>query len=113
MSDKKRDSISRRNFGRRAALAGLATAVSPSDLVAQGRGGNQTPLPPQDQAEVDAKFTDMVRKYGDRLSEDQKTRARGVLARHQRMLMRVREFPLQNGDAPATELHLFPKGIKE
>jgi hypothetical protein len=113
MSEKRRDSISRRNFGRHAAWAGLATAVSPSDLVAQGRGGNQTPLPPQDEAEVDAKFTDMVRKYGDRLTEDQKTRARGVLARHQRMLMRVREFPLENGDAPATELHLFPKGIKE
>ncbi len=113
MSEKQRDSISRRNFGRRAAWAGLATAVSPSDLAAQGRGGNQTPLPPQDRAEVDAKFTDMVRKYGDRLSEDQKTRARGVLARHQRMLMRVREFPLENGDAPATELHLVPKGVKE
>jgi hypothetical protein len=112
MSEKQRDSISRRNFGRRAALAGLATALNPSDLVAQGRG-NQTPLPPQDQAEVDAKFTDMVRKYGDRLTEDQKTRARGVLGRHQRMLMRVREFPLENGDAPATELHPYPKGLKE
>lgn len=112
MSEKQKDPISRRNFGRRAAWAGLATALSPAELVAQGRG-NQTPLPPQDQAEVDAKFTDMVRKYGGRLTEDQKTRARGVLARHQRMLMRVREFPLENGDAPATELHLYPKGIKE
>jgi hypothetical protein len=113
MSEKQRKSISRRNFGCRAAWAGLATALSPSALVSQGRGGNQTPLPPQDQAEVDAKFADMVRKYGDRLTEDQKTRARGVLARHQRMLMRVREFPLENGDASATELHLYPKGIKE
>ena len=98
MSEKQRDSISRRNFGRRAAWAGLATAVNPSDLAAQGRGGNQT-ASAAGPAEVDAKFTDMVRKYGDRLSEDQKTRARGVLARHQRMLMRVREFPLENGDA--------------
>jgi hypothetical protein len=118
MSGKQRDSISRRgisrrNFGRRAALAGLATALDPSDLAAQGRGGNQTPLPPQDQAEVDAKFTDMVAKYGDRFTEDQKTRARGVLARHQRMLMRVRKFSLENGDAPATEVRLNPKGLKE
>jgi hypothetical protein len=117
MSGKQRDSISRRgisrrNFGRGAAWAGLATALNPSDLVAQGRG-NQTPLPPQDQAEVDAKFTDMLAKYGDRLTEDQKTRARSVLARHQRMLMRVREFPLENGDAPATEVRLNPKGFKE
>jgi hypothetical protein len=113
MPGKQRDSISRRNFGRRAALTGLATALNPSDLTAQGRGGNQTPLPPKDQAEVDARFTDMVGKYGDRFTEDQKTRARGVLARHQRMLMRVREFPLENGDAPATELHLYPKGLGE
>jgi predicted component of type VI protein secretion system len=107
------DSISRRKFGRRAAFAGLATALTPSAALAQGRGGAQTTLPPQDQGEVDAKFADMVRKYGDRLTDDQKTRARGVLARHQRMLMRVREFPLENGDAPATELHLEPKIIKE
>lgn len=113
MPGKQRDSISRRNFGRSATWAGLATALNPSDLVAQGRGGNQPPLPPHDQAEVDAKFTDMVAKYGDRFTEDQKTRARGVLTRHQRMLMRVREFPLENGDAPATGLHLYPKGLKE
>ena len=112
MSQKQRGRISRRNFGRRAAWAGLATALSPSALVAQGRG-NQSPLPPKDQAEVDEKFTDMVRKYGDRLTEDQKTRARGVLARHQRMLRRVRAFPLENGDRSATELQLYPKGIEE
>ena len=111
MSQKQRGRISRRNFGRRAGWAGLATALSPSALVAQGRG-NQSPLPPKDQAEVDAKFTDMVRKYGERLTEEQKTRARGVLGRHQRMLMRVREFPLENGDAPATELHLYAKGSR-
>ena len=105
-------SISRRSFGRRAVRAGLATSLSPSALVSQGRG-NQPPLPPQDQAEVDAKFSDMVRKYGDRLTEDQKMRARGVLARHQRMLMHIREFPLENGDAAATELYLYPQGIKE
>lgn len=113
MPGKQSDSISRRNFGSRAAWAGLATALNPSDLAAQGRGGNQTPLPPRDQAEVDAKFADMVTKYGDRFTDEQKTRARGALARHQRMLMRVREFPLENGEGPATELHLYPKGLKE
>ena len=113
MSEKQRDSISRRNFGRRAAWAGLARALSPAALLAQGRGGNQAPLPAQDQAEVDAKFADMIRKYGGRLTDEQKTRAHGVLARHQRMLMRVREFPLENGDAPATGLQLHPKGVKE
>jgi hypothetical protein len=62
---------------------------------------------------VDAKFEHMVLKYGDRLNDDQKTRARTVLARHQRMLMRVREFPLDIADAPATELKLYPKPRKD
>lgn len=57
---------------------------------------------------MDAKFSGVVRKYGDRLSDEQKTRVRGVLANHQRMLSRVRAFPLENSDAPATGLRLFP-----
>jgi len=86
--------------------------MDPAAVVAQGRGG-QTPLPPKDQAEVDAKLASVVRKYGDRLTEEQKTRVRGVLARHQRMLMRVQEFPLENGDAPATALRLITKDVRE
>ena len=62
---------------------------------------------------MDAKYANVVRKYGERLSEEQKTRVRTVLARHQRMLMRVREFPLENGDAPATGLRLQPKDTRD
>lgn len=112
MRQKNRAGISRRGFGRRAAWAAALSALDPAAAVAQGRGA-QPPLPPKDQAEVDAKFADVVRKYGDRLSEEQKTRVRTVLGRHQRMLMRVREFPLENGDAPATALRLYPKDLKE
>ena len=86
-----RDTLSRRAFGKRVALVAAAP---------QGRGG-QPPLPAEAQTEVDAKYAGVVRKYGDRLSDEQKTRVRTTLARHQRMLMRVREFPLENGDAPA------------
>ncbi len=107
MSLKKRDVISRRSFGRRAAWAAAASVLDPAPALPQGRG-QQTPLPPPDQAEVDAKFAGVIRKYGDRLSEEQKTRVRTVLGRHQRMLMRIREFPLENGDAPATGLRLYP-----
>jgi len=109
MAQKNKDAISRRGFGRRAALAAALGAVDPAAVVAQGRGG-QSALPAKDQAEVDAKFADVIRKYGDRLTEEQKTRVRTTLSRHQRMLMRVREFPLENGDAPATVLKLNPRG---
>ena len=95
-------------ISRRAAIAAAAGGLAVPAATPQGRGA-QPPLPAADQAEVEAKFADVVRKYGDRLSEEQKTRVRTVLARHQRMLMRVRAFPLENGDAPATGLRLYPK----
>ena len=103
MTDRTR--ISRRGFGRRAALAALAPAAATAAPQARIVG---PPLPASDQAEVDAKFANVVRQYGDRLDEDQRNRVRTVLARHQRMLMHVREFTLENGDAPATGLRLYP-----
>ncbi|MDR3701917.1 MAG: hypothetical protein P4L56_19870 [Candidatus Sulfopaludibacter sp.] len=108
----KRDVISRRSFGRRTAWAAAVSAFDPADALPQGRGP-QTPLPPDDQAEVDAKFAGVIRKYGARLSEEQKTRVRTVLGRHQRMLMRIREFALDNGDAPATGLRLYPRDTRQ
>lgn len=57
---------------------------------------------------MDAKFATVVRQYGGRLTDDQKTRVRTVLGRHQRMLARVRAFPIENSDPPATGLRLYP-----
>jgi hypothetical protein len=99
--------VSRRDLGRRAALSAAALALGAKEAAPQGRGG-QAGLAASDQAEVDAKFASVVRKYGDRLSEEQKTRVRGVLGNHQRMIARVRAFPIENPDAPATGLRLYP-----
>jgi hypothetical protein len=112
MGPAKRDVISRRSFGRRAAWTAAVSALDPTAALPQGRGP-QAPLPPGDQAEVDAKFASVIRKYGERLSEEQRTRVRTVLGRHQRMLMRIREFPLENGDAPATGLRLYPRDTRQ
>lgn len=100
--------ISRRGFGRRAAGLALAPAVVAAAAPAPQGRGQLPPLDSADQAEVDAKFANVIRQYGDRLNEEQKNRVRTVLARHQRMLSRIREFPLENGDAPATGLRLYP-----
>ena len=97
--------VSRRD-GIRAALLALAGAARPAIGIAQDR--NPDPLPAGEQAEVDAKFASIIRKYGDRLSEEQRTRVREVLVRHERMLHRVRAFALENGDAAATGLRLYP-----
>ena len=93
--------VSRREIGLRAALLAVGGAAGPAIGAAQdGRGPD--PLPAGEQAEVESKFASIIRKYGDRLSEEQRTRVRDVLARHERMLHRIRAFPLENSDSPAT-----------
>jgi hypothetical protein len=94
-----------RKFSRRTALAAMAAPLA-------AQGPPQQPLPAADQAEVDAKLASVIRKYGDRLSEEQRTRVRGVIARHHRMLMRVRAFPLENSDSTATGLRLYPNDTR-
>jgi hypothetical protein len=96
------------NASRRRFMLGAAAAISAPSLEPQENSAGAG-LPAADQAAVDAKYANVIRKYGDRLSEPQRTRAREVLTRHQRMLMRVREFALENGDAPATTLRLYPE----
>jgi hypothetical protein len=98
--------LSRRGFARRAALA--VAVGSSKDAAAVPQPQAQVPLDTADQAEVDAKFANVVRQYGSRLSDEQKTRVRGVLGRHQRMLARVRSFTIENSDPPATGLRLYP-----
>jgi hypothetical protein len=64
-------------------------------------------LSPQARAEIDAKVENVIRRWGDRLSEEQKTRARTIITRHVRMLETVRKFPVHNGDSPAAVLKLY------
>ena len=97
-----------RQVSRRKLMAGTAAALTATAVRAQ-ENDSGTGLPPPDQAAVDAKYANLIRKYGDRLSAAQRTRAREILVRHQRMLMRVRDFALENGDAPATGLRLQPE----
>ena len=55
---------------------------------------------------MEARYNNAVRQYGDRLSEEQRQRIRRILAANQRMMSHIREFPLDNGDTPATDLKL-------
>ena len=98
--------LSRRGFGRRVVLLAAAATQSNPGVAQDGRGPMS--LDAAEQAEVDAKYASVLRKYGTRLSEQQRTRVREVIGRHQRMLRSVRAFPLDNGDSPATGLRLYP-----
>jgi hypothetical protein len=101
--------ISRRRFNRRAAIAAVAgTAASPLLDSQEARS-----LPASDETAVDAKYANVIRKYGDRLSPAQRVRAREILVNHQRMLKRTRDFALENSDAPATGLRLYPSDAAE
>jgi hypothetical protein len=80
-------------------------------LTAQ-QNASRAELPAADQAAVEAKYANVIRKYGTRLSDAQRKRVRKTLIEHQRMLMRIRDFALENSDAPATGLRLHPSDIQ-
>ena len=95
--------ISRRRFAARAALTtALVPAAALPEAQAQQRGGPA--LSDSESGEVDARYAESMRKYGARLNDEQKQRIRGILTTNERMMSRVREFPLENGDSPASTL---------
>jgi hypothetical protein len=109
MSDPK--NISRRDFAVSAALATAAVAALPANLLAQEKPAAEaakaeTPQPPKlsaaSQAEVEERYAAILRKYGSRLSEEQKKDVHRNLISQQQGLDQVRAFPLENWDEPAT-----------
>jgi len=58
-------------------------------------------LSPAAQAEVQAKIASIFRKYGVRLSDEQKADIRRAVAETQDGLEQMRAFALENGDQPA------------
>jgi hypothetical protein len=54
--------------------------------------------------EVEARLTNIIRKYGNRLSIAQRDHLRRILAYNEKMLVSIRAFPLQNSDPPASVL---------
>jgi hypothetical protein len=111
------DEISRRQFGRNAAIAAAATLTAPALFATTTAGGGaarpqeKKPEPlegltPEQTAEVDARLANILRKYGNRFNDDQKARLRRILAQNERLMAPVRAFSLQNGDPPASVLRI-------
>jgi len=59
------------------------------------------------QAEVEMKVASIFRKYGDRLSDEQKTDIRRIMAESQEGLEKMRAFKLENGDQPADAFRAY------
>jgi hypothetical protein len=109
--------VSRRRFGRDAVLAGALTLSSVSLLTGKEHSagaGSASPgslgLGPDQAQEVEAKLSNIIRKYGDRLSFAQREHLRRILAYNEKMLASVRAFALQNGDPPASVLRISFSG---
>lgn len=116
-SESLKQAISRRQFGRKAAVAAAATFSVPALLAATAtstdaaRRQEKKPEPlegltAEQTAEVDARLANILRKYGSRFNNDQKARLRQILAQQERMMAPVRAFSLQNGDPPASVVRL-------
>ncbi|HJZ88966.1 MAG TPA: hypothetical protein VKN99_27535 [Polyangia bacterium] len=107
-----RGRLSRREFARTASYLAASAALLPAAASLQPRSAraqqppSPTPAVPKlsaaGQAEVEAKLAAIIRKYGDRLSAADKTELRRLLSQTQEGLTKLRAFPLDNPDEPAT-----------
>ena len=115
-------SMGRRRFALGAAAA-ATTALLPGnilsgDLLAETAQGPEksmeektraamAKLSASAQAEVEMKVASIFRKYGDRLSDEQKADIRRIMAESQEGLEKMRAFKLENGDQPADAFRAF------
>ncbi len=125
--------LGRRQFALGAAAA-ATTALIPKgngltlDVLAQAAAPNNQPFDPQSleaktkvamaklsasaQAEVEMKVASIFRKYGDRLSDEQKADIRRIMAESQEGLEKMRAFKLENGDQPADAFRAYRSEAK-
>ena len=85
-----------------ALAASASVGVQPVDFQAvEAATKAMAKLSASAQAEVEMKVASIFRKYGDRLSEEQKADIRRIMAESQEGLEKMRAFKLENGDQPA------------
>jgi hypothetical protein len=81
--------------------AGLLTPAGIDDSLDAKTRAAMAKLSASAQAEVEMKVASIFRKYGDRLSDEQKSDIRRIMAETQDGLEKMRAFRLENGDQPA------------
>ena len=109
---KENEGLSRREFAKAAALTTAAVLV-PSELLSQEQKPStkatkaekppETPkLSPESQAEADLAYETLMRKYGRRFTEEQKTDIKRLVVAQQSSLDKLRAATVKNSDEPAT-----------
>ncbi|HST76967.1 MAG TPA: hypothetical protein VLN58_00610 [Verrucomicrobiae bacterium] len=119
--------VTRRRFTLGVAAAATTALINPAEALEQAQNAVSSPtgtleekakaamakLSPAAQAEVEMKVASIFRKYGDRLSDEQKADIRRAMAETQEGLEKMRDFVLENGDQPATVLKLRREGGRD
>jgi len=109
--------IDRRQFALGAAAAVTTALIRPGEALAQESASvaeldkktreAMAKLSPAARGEVEAKVANIFRKYGERLSEEQKADIRRIMAESQDGLEKMRAFVLENGDQPADAFRAY------
>src|SRR5215470_4527281 len=114
--------IGRRQFALGAAAAATTAFIRPGEALAQAASSiaelekktrdAMAKLSPQARAEVEAKVANIFRKYGDRLSDEQKADIRRIMAETQEGLEKMRAFALENADQPADAFRAYRSEVQ-
>ena len=118
-------SVGRRQFALGAATVAAAALIRPGQAIAQSDPAKpaatldqqtqaaMAKLSSRAQSEVEMKVTEIFRKYGDRLNDEQKADIRRIMAETQEGLEKIRAFALENGDQPADAFRAYRREEKK
>jgi hypothetical protein len=111
---KQDEGLSRREFAKAAALTTAAVLV-PSELLSQeqkpaseaAKAPEAPKLSPASQAEADMAYETLMRKYGRRFTDEQKTEIKRLVVQQQSSLDKLRAATVKNSDEPATVFQIL------
>ena len=104
--------LSRRQFARRAAVLSASAAMVPGEallpdsLTGSQDAANTPQLSPAGRLEAHSRYQQILGLYGDRLDDAQKVHIKKMCEDLQPTLEKIRQYRLENGNAPA--LYLKP-----
>ena len=99
--------VTRRQFGKQAAFASLSAALAVTPAAGQADTASSSEKETHAPDDIEARYQQVIRRYGERLSEEQRKRVRKILAYNEKLLAPIRSFPLENGQPAATVLKFY------
>ena len=111
---KQDEGLSRREFAKAAALTTAAVLVPSKVLSQEQKTAPAAAKPPEapklsqeSQAEADMAYETIMRKYGRRFTDEQKTEIKRLVGQQQSSLDKLRAATVKNSDEPATVFQIL------